>query len=233
MTDKTSTALRCVTSMATKEALKDLTAAYAAARGTAVDFEAAGGVAVAQRVRAGEAIDVVVLASDAIDALVKEAKALAGSRTDLVRSAVAVAVRSGAPRPDLADAAALRAAVLAARSVGYSTGPSGVALAALFDAWGIAEQVKAKLVIPPSGTPVGTLIARGEVELGFQQMSELIHVEGIDIVGPLPADAAIVTIFSGAVCATSARPDQARDLLAWLASPAADAVKRREGLMPA
>lgn len=232
-TQGTSPALRCISSMATKEALKDLVARYAAERKIEVTLESAGGIAVEKRLRAGEAFDLVVLGSDAIDALIADGTARPGSRTDLVRSAVTVAVRAGSPRPDIGSAAALKAAILAARSVGYSTGPSGVALAARFEAWGIADQVKAKLVVPPPGTPVGTLIARGEVELGFQQMSELIHVEGIDILGPLPADAAIISIFSGAVCAASARADQASELLDWLASPEADAVKRREGMEPA
>src|SRR5690606_37393516 len=103
------------------------------------------------------------------------------------------AVRAGAPRPDIGTGDALRAAVLAAPSIGYSTGPSGVALQALFARWGIADEVKQRTVQAPPGVPVGTLIARGEVALGFQQRSELIHVEGIDILGPLPADIAIDT----------------------------------------
>ena len=134
----------------------------------------------------------------------------------------------------LADASeeAVKQAVLAAPSVSYSTGPSGVALAKMFERWGIAGQVQDKIVTPPPGTPVGSLVAKGEVALGFQQLSELIHVEGIDIVGPLPSAIAIDTVFSGAVREGSDRTADVRALLDFLASPATADAKRRQGMQP-
>ena len=183
--------------------------------------------------QAGEPFDVVVLASDAIDKLLAAGHLVAGSEVDLARSGVAVAVRAGAPRPEIGSEDALRRAVLAARTIGNSTGPSGVALATLFERWGIAERIRDRIVTPPPGVPVGALVARGEVELGFQQLSELIHVEGIDVLGPLPPAIQIVTTFSAAVGARARQPDAARALLAFMASPAATDAKRRQGMEPA
>ena len=219
--------------MATRQLLADLIHIYHQQVGVEVEFESVGGVDAAKRVQAGEAFDVVALASDAIDRLVAAGSVVAGSRTDLVRSGVSVAVRAGAPRPDISSEAALRAAVLSARSVGYSTGPSGVALAALFERWGIAEEIRPRIVLASPGVPVGRLVAEGEVELGFQQYSELMHLPGIDILGAMPAGCEIVTTFSAALCATSTRPDAVRALLAFLASPAAADAKRRQGMEPA
>ncbi len=227
------TAIRGISSMATRQVLADLVQAYTAQTGVSVAIESVGGVDAAKRVQAGEAFDVVILASDAIDKLQAAGHVLAGSKVDVVHSGTAVAVRAGAVLPDLSSADAVRAAVLAARSVSYSTGPSGVALAQLFERWGIAPQVQDRIVTPPPGVPVGLLVARGEVELGFQQLSELIHVEGITVVGPLPPEIQITTTFSAAVCATSAQPDAVRALLAFLCSDAAAAAKRRQGMEPA
>ena len=127
----------------------------------------------------------------------------------------------------------MKRAVLAAPTVGYSTGPSGVALVQLFTRWGIAQDLQGRLVQAPPGMPVGALVARGDVALGFQQLSELIHLEGITILGPMPLAVQINTIFAGALCATSKQPDAVRALLAWLASPDAAVAKRRNGMEPA
>ncbi len=223
--------------MATRQVLAELGAAFEQRAACAVAIEAVGGVDAAKRVAAGEAFDVVILASDAIDKLIAAGHLQAGSRVDLVRSEVAIAVQAGAAVPDVGSEEALQRAVLAARSISYSTGPSGVALAALFERWGIAEQVRARTVQAPPGVPVGTLVARGEVELGFQQLSELIHVDGITLVGGMPAGVQITTTFSaGLPVGLAQQPEQAarvRDLLQFMTSPDAEAAKRRQGMEPA
>lgn len=222
-----------ISSMATRLVLADLVEAYQRRSGQSVRIESVGGVDAARRVAAGEAFDVVILASDAIDKLIASGQVLAGSRVDLVHSGVSVAVRAGAPGPDISSEDAVRAAVLAARTVSYSTGPSGVALARLFERWGIAEDLKSRLVTPPPGIPVGSLVAKGEVELGFQQLSELISLEGITVLGPLPPAIQITTTFSGGVCTASRQPEAVRALLAYMAGPDATDAKRRQGMDPA
>ena len=222
-----------ISSMATKALLAELSQAFGTAGLGLATFESVGGVDAARRVQAGEAFDVVVLASDAIDKLMAAGSLRTGSRVDLVTSGVYVAVGAGAPRPDIGTEAALREAVLAASTLGYSTGPSGVQLARLFEHWGIADAIRDRLVTAPPGVPVGALVARGEVALGFQQLSELIHLDGIDIVGPLPAAVQIVTTFSGAVGARAAQQDAAQALLQFMASPAVADAKRRQGMEPA
>ncbi|WP_179190150.1 substrate-binding domain-containing protein [Hydrogenophaga sp. IBVHS1] len=222
-----------ISSMATRQVLAELVAAYGARAAGPITIEAVGGVDAAKRVQAGEAFDLVVLASDAIDKLISAGHLRAGSRVDLVRSGVAVAVRAGAALPDLSTEDALRAAVLAARSVSCSTGPSGVALGKLFERWGIADQIAGRMVQAPPGVPVGTLVARGEVELGFQQLSELLHVEGITVAGPLPPAIQIVTTFSAGIPVGTARAEEVRALLDFMVSPAADEAKQRQGMEPA
>jgi molybdate transport system substrate-binding protein len=219
-----------ISSMATKAALAHLANQYEVRSKHIVVIESVGGVDAARRVQAGEPFDVVVLAADAIERLLAAGHLAAGSAIDLMRSSVAVAVPAGAPRPEIGSEAALRRAVEAAPTIGTSTGPSGAALAKLFDRWGLSERIRHRIVTPPPGVPVGSLVARGEVALGFQQLSELIHVAGIDLVGPLPPELRIVTTFSGAVGARARQPDAARALLDFLASPAATDAKHRQGM---
>ncbi len=218
--------------MATRQLLNELLTMYAEQGGCALQLESVGGVDAAKRVQAGEDFDLVFLASDAIGKLITSGQLDASSKLNLADSGVAVAVRAGAAQPDISSADAVRAAVLAAKSISYSTGPSGVALARLFEQWGIAEQIKNRIVTAPPGVPVGSLVAKGEVELGFQQLSELIHLEGITLLGNLPADIQITTTFSAAVGSASAHKSQARTLLAFLASEQAAAAIRRQGMEP-
>lgn len=225
--------LKILSSMATKEVLADLATQYEQAAGQKVVSEAVGGLDVNKRVRAGEAMDVVALAANAIDTLIGEGHLLAGSRVDLVTSTVAIAVREGAPAPDIGLEAALKRAVEAARTVGYSTGPSGVYLEKLFERWGLTESLKGRIVQSQPGVPVGTLIAQGKVELGFQQLSELLHIPGIRIVGPLPPEVQLVTTFSAGISVTCTQVEAVRRMLDYLASPAADAAKKRNGMSPA
>jgi molybdate transport system substrate-binding protein len=222
-----------ISSMATRQLLAELTAAYTKQHGQPVNIASVGGVDAAKRVQAGEAFDVVILASDAIAKLIAAGHLRADSKANLVHSGVAVAVRAGRPSPDISNENAVRQAVLAAQTLSYSTGPSGVALAQLFERWGIAEQIKDRIVTAPPGVPVGSLVARGEVELGFQQLSELIHVEGITIVGPLPSGIQITTTFSAAITATCTRIAEVRALLDFMASNDAAAAKIRQGMEPA
>jgi len=226
------TVIRGISSMATRQLLAELASAYEKQAGVSVQIESMGGVDAAKRVQADEAFDVVVLASDAIDKLAAAGKVLA-PRVDIVRSDVAVAVKAGAQCPDIGSEDALRRAVLDASSIGYSTGPSGTALMQLFERWGIAAQLKDKLVQATPGVPVGTLVAQGKVALGFQQRSELIHLDGIEIVGPMPESVQIVTIFSGSVCAASKQPQAVRALLEFMASARTADAKRRQGMEPA
>jgi molybdate transport system substrate-binding protein len=219
--------------MATKQLLADLVGEFQRRTQQPVTIESVGGVDAAKRVQAGEPFDVVILAANAIDQLIQAGKVVAGSRSDLVKSGVAVAVREGAPQPDITSEAALKQAVLSARSLSYSTGPSGVALVKLFERWGIAEQIRDRIVQAPPGVPVGSLVAKGEVELGFQQLSELIHLQGITVVGPLPAEIQIITTFSAGIAATCAQPDAVQPLLDFLVSPDADTAKRANGMDPA
>ena len=222
--------LKLISSMATRELLGELTALYERQTGVGVLSEAAGGVDVAKRVLAGERLDIVVLASNAIDKLIAQLKLASGSRVDLVRSGIAVAVRAGGHRPDISSEAAVARAVRSAKSVSYSTGPSGVYLETLFERWGILTELRSRIVVPPPGVGVGSLIANGSVELGFQQLSELLSVPGVDVVGPLPAEIQSMTIFSGAISADSELPDAARAVLDFLASPAVVAIKLRYGM---
>lgn len=219
--------------MATRQVLAELAASFEAQSGLAITIESVGGVDAARRVQAGEAFDVVFLASDAIDKLIAGGSVAAGSKVDLVRSDVAIAVRAAAAQPDVSSEAALRQAVLAAPTIGYSTGPSGTALLQLFERWGITPQIRDRLVQAQAGVPVGTLVARGDVALGFQQKSELMHLEGITVLGTMPRGAEITTVFSGAACAASAHGDAVRRLLAFMASPMTEEAKRRHGMAPA
>jgi molybdate transport system substrate-binding protein len=221
-----------ISSMATRLLLADLARAYEQRSGHAVAIESVGGVDAAKRVQAGEPFDVVVLASDAIDRLIASGQVV-GERVDLVRSPVAIAVRTGSPHPDVASAQAVRSAVLAARSLSYSTGPSGVHLARLFERWGIAQDIKPRIVQAPPGVPVGSLVARGDVELGFQQLSELMPLSGIDVLGTLPDEIQYITIFSAGLCAASPRSSLVREMLECMTSPEVDEIKRRHGMEPA
>lgn len=225
--------IRMMSSMATREVLSELIARYERERGQKVELESGGGVEVARRVQAGEAVDIVVLAGAAIDKLMADGKLQQGSRVDIARSGVGMAVGAGARRPDIGSGEAVKAAVLAARTLGYSTGPSGNYLIQLFERWGIAAQVASRLVQAPPGIAVASLVARGDVELGFQQLSELLHVPGIDVLGALPDEIEYITVFCAGLSAGCARSAAARELLAFLCGSAAAATKRAHGMEPA
>jgi molybdate transport system substrate-binding protein len=225
--------LHGISSMAMRDVLAQACDAWERRSGIHVTVEAVGGVDALRRVQAGEAFDFVVLAADAIARLAADARVDAATVTDLARSAIVVAVRAGAPRPDVSSKAALRDAARSVRAIGVSTGPSGRHLRTLLQRWGHDGATAAKLVEAPPGVPVATLIARGDVDIGFQQASELMHAPGIDIVGPLPQEIQAITVFSAAVCTTSDRRADTTALLDFLASAACDAARRRHGMEPA
>jgi molybdate transport system substrate-binding protein len=216
--------------MATREMLADIMARHLEVTGRPVVCAAAGGVDVAKRVQAGEDVDVVILARPAIDALIAAQKLLADSRVDLVRSGIAVAVRAGAPKPDIGAEDGLKKAVLAARTVSYSTGPSGVYLEKMFERWGILEAIRSRTIVPAPGIAVGSLIAAGTVELGFQQLSELLPLENVDVVGPLPPSIQSITVFSGGIAARCRDAEAATALLGFMASPEVKDIKTRHGM---
>jgi len=184
------------------------------------------------RLDRGEPADVVIVASDALDALIARGRVVAGSRIDLVRSAIGMAVRAGAPKPDIRSVDALRRTLLQATSIAYSASASGVYLSTeLFQRLGIADQIKGKSRRIESER-VGAVVARGDAEVGFQQISELLPVAGIDYVGPLPAEVQRVTVFSAGIATSAKAPDAARALLRFLTSPAAVPAITKSGLEP-
>lgn len=216
--------------MATRQLLAELSRVNASNGGTALALESVGGVDAVRRVQGGEHFDLVFLAADAIGKLIASGHVLAESRVDLVRSQVAVAVKAGAVVPSIATGADVRQTVLSATSIGYSTGPSGTALLALFERWGIMAAVQGKLRQALAGVPVAAMVASGEVALGFQQRSEMIDAPGIQVIGDLPAEIAIVTVFSGGACSASKRVDEARAVLSAFAAPIHAAIKLQHGM---
>lgn len=221
--------MRAISSMATRALLADLAAATRDAGLPSVEIESVGGVDAEARVAAGEQLDLVFLASGALARLaigghVDEATVtpLALSQTavavpsDAVATATATATAPGGAA--FADATALRAALRAAGRIGYSTGPSGTALVRLIEEWGLAEELGGRLVQARAGVPVAASLAAGDVDLGFQQLSELVGQPGVRILGVLPPDCAIDTVFAGAVAAASSHPGPAAKVLAFFAS---------------
>ena len=226
--------LTAISSMATREVLAELAQALSGAGGPELRIESVGGVDAARRVQAGEPFDLVFLATDALERLEAAGAVLQGSRVDLLRSPVAVAVPAGAPHPDIGSAAALRQAVQAARCIGYSTGPSGTFLMQLFERWGLKEALAGRTVQASPGVPVASLVASGRADLGFQQLSELMHAPGIELLGLLPSEVACITTFAVARGARATAPEAAiRAVLDYLNSEPAAALKRRHGMEPA
>src|SRR5215470_977101 len=167
----------------------------------------------------GAAADLVILTAEAIDDLIKRGKVVAGSRVDLARSGIGVAVRRGARKPDIGTPEALKKALLAAKSVAHSkTGMSGIYFPTVLARLGIAEQMKSKIVMPDPGTPVGEVVAKGEAEIGIQQISELLPVPGVEVVGPLPKELQKITTFTAGVLAAAGEPAVAEALVKFVAS---------------
>jgi molybdate transport system substrate-binding protein len=222
--------VKVLASGAVKEAALELFPQFEKSSGNTIAVTWAGTVDIKKKIAAGEVFDLVIVASPELDTFARDGKIVAGSKVDLVRSSVGVAVKAGASKPDLRSGDDLKSALLAAKSVGYSTGPSGVYLVRLFEKMGIADQVKAKAKVTQPGVPVASLIRSGDAEIGFQQVSELIHEAGIDFLGPIPADVQNITVFSSGVHSGAKAQVEARALQKFLTAPAAAPVIKKHGL---
>ena len=198
---------------------------------TAATSMGTGSVSIPSRLRRGEVVDVVIVAAESLDEFIKAGTVVNGSRVDLARSGIGLAVRSGTPKPDISSVDALKRALLAAKSVAYSASVSGDYLVGeLFPKLGIAAEMKAKSR-RIERERVGAVVARGEAEIGFQQISELLPIAGIDVVGPLPEAVQRVTVFSAGVAASSKHPDLAREFIRFLASEEAAGTVVKTGLL--
>jgi molybdate transport system substrate-binding protein len=227
--------LKAISSMATKAVLADLTKLYFDQTGISVMVESAGGIDVAKRIQNGENFDLVLLGRDAIDRLVSSGHLIPTTCQDWVLSLVGIAIKAGTSSLPISNAEDIKNAVLASPRISYSTGPSGVYLEKLFAQWGISKQIETSLIVPPPGTPIGSLIAQGKVDLGFQQMSELLPIQGIKILGTLPEDIAYITTFSAAipgVIEKATRSDNRKLLrfMDFIASAQVDAIKEKHGM---
>ena len=225
--------IKVIASPGVREAYNELVPQFEKASGHHVTVIWDGVTNVAKRVAGGEPADIVILPAAQIEDLTRQGKLAAGSRTDVARSGIGVAVRVGAPKPDLRSGEALKNALLKAETIAYSTGPSGVYIQRLLQQWGIADAVKARIVVAPTNTPVGEILAKGGAEIGFQQVSELINIKGIEFLGPLPSDVQDVTPFAAALHTSAAAPDAAKALMKFLSAPTAASAFKRAGMEPA
>jgi molybdate transport system substrate-binding protein len=224
--------IKVLSTQATEDTYRELVPQFEKATGHKVTTIFTGTLNVQKRLADGESYDMIIMAGPAIDAQIKAGKAIAGSRVDIAKSGVAVGVPKGAPKPNISTTEALKKTILAAKSIGYSTGPSGVYILTVFEKLGVADQVKGKLKQTPSGVFVGTIIANREVEIGFQQVSELGNFPGVDYVGPLPADVQQTTVFSSGIIAAAKEPEAAKALVKFLTTPAAGAAFKKRGMEP-
>ena len=224
--------IHVASTQATQEAYLELVAQFEKATGHKVTTFFSGTLNVQKRLADGEPYDLLIMAGPAIDDQIKQGRAVAGSRVDFAKSGTGVAVRKGAAKPDIGTVDAFKKTLLAAKSIGYSTGPSGLYMLSVFEKMGVAAEVKGKLKQTPSGVFVGTLIANGDTEIGFQQISELVHFAGIDYVGPLPGNLQVMTMFSTGIHAGAKQPDAAKALVKFITAPAAASVIRKHGLEP-
>jgi molybdate transport system substrate-binding protein len=224
--------IRVLASGATKEPYIELVAQFEKSSGHKVVTTWTGSANIKKQIAAGEVYDLVVVGAPVIDAFIHEGKVAPGSRVDLMKSGVGVGVRAGAPKPDISSSEALKRTVLSAKSIGYSTGPSGEHMLSLFERMGIADQVKPKLKQVPSGVRIGTFLTSGEAEIGFQQISELIHAPGVDYIGPLPPDVQKITVFSSGIHSGAKQPEAAKELVKFLTAPTAASVIKKYGMEP-
>ena len=224
--------IKVLSTQATEEAYKELVPQFEKASGHKVTTIFTGTLGVMKRLSDGESYDLLIMSRQSIDELTQTGKIVAGSRADIAKSGVGVAVGKGKPKPDISSVDALKKTLLAAKSVGYSTGPSGVYVITMFQKLGVADDIKPKLKQTPTGVFVGSIIASGEAEIGFQQVSELSFFPGIDYVGPIPAEVQLITVFSAGIPAGSKETDAAKALVSFVTAPAAAAIFKKHALDP-
>ena len=224
--------IKVLSTQATEEAYRELVPQFEKASGHKVTTVFTGTLDANKRLAAGESYDLLIMSGPSIDQHIKGGKVVAGSRVDLAKSGVGVGVKAGAPKPDIGTVEALKKTVLAAKSIGYSTGPSGIYVIDLFQRMGIADEIKGKLKQTPTGVFVGSIIASGEAEIGFQQVSELSHFAGVDYVGPLPAEVQQFTTFSSGIMAGTKEADAVKALVKFITAPAAAAAFKKRGMEP-
>lgn len=224
--------LKVVAPNAVKEAVTEIVVRYEKDSGQRVQLTWGGSEAIARRIAEGEVFDVVVNTAQGLDRMAAEGRLASGSRTDFCRPGVAAAVRVGAPAPDISSAAALKLALLGASSIAISSGASGRYLEQLFQTLGVAEQIRHKIRQPPSGAQIGEMLARGDAELGFQQVTELRHAAGVHYLGMLPAELQNYTVWAAGWHAQAAQPDAARAFVRALAAAESGPAIRRTGMDP-
>ena len=224
--------IRVIASAAVKESYQELVPEFERVSNHKVVTLWSGTADIMKRVKAGETADLIILGSNSIDELISLGKIEPGSRVDLMKSGIGAAVRAGAPRLDISSGEALKRTLLSAKSIAYSTGPSGVYLDGLFERMGIANELKPKFKQPPSGGSVAEMIARGEAEIGFQQVSELVHATGIDYLGSLSPDVQQITVFSGGISVSAKESAAAKALVMHLKSPASAPIITKNGMEP-
>ena len=221
-----------LSTQATEQGCRELLPQFEKASGNTVKISYTGTLDAKKRIAAGEFFDVLIMASPEIEEFLASGKLAAGSRADIAKSGVGIGVKAGAPKPDIGTTEAFKKSLLAAKSIGYSTGPSGNYVIGLFERLGVADQVKPKLKQTPTGVFVGTITASGEVEIGIQQVSEMSQFPGVDYVGPLPADIQKMTIFTSGIAANAKEPAAAKALIKFITAPEAAAAFKKRGMEP-
>jgi molybdate transport system substrate-binding protein len=224
--------IRVLSTQATEEAYRELIPQFEKTSGHQVTTVFTGTLDANKRLAAGESYDLLIMAAASIDEHIKDGKVAQGSRVDLAKSGVGLGVKAGAPKPDISTTEALKKTLMSAKSIGYSTGPSGNYVIGLFQRLGLADEIKGKLKQTPTGVFVGSIIASGEAEIGFQQVSELSHFAGVDFIGPLPADIQQMTVFSSGILVGAKEADAAKALVKFVTAPTAAAAFKRRGMEP-
>jgi molybdate transport system substrate-binding protein len=224
--------IKVLSTQATEQSYRELVPCFERATGHKVTTIFTGTLDADKRLAAGETYDLLIMSQPSIEEHINDGKLAADSRVDIAKSGVGIGVKSGAKKPDIGSTEALKKTLLAAKSIGYSTGPSGNYVIALFQRLGIAEQIKPKLKQTPTSVFVGSIIANGEVELGFQQISEISHFGGVDYVGPLPADVQEYTTFSSGIVSGARQAEAAKALVKFLTAPEAAPAFKNRGMEP-